>query len=326
MTDKGTTIHVADPPKPPVKPIRLLRLSLRLTAERYEHELALVANLRHASTWATDVWLGLPARTVIPNAVNYSLVRYVAAVADECGLDVVVAPRAFAAWGSSVTVPDWYYETCYKDPAYWAWVIQGAKESAAIIARRYPGLRVRTGLDAEVYGDPLYAWLKDAKLEHGGRLEFEILTAIRMATYMVGRVDFGKPWDSEDPESPNYAMRGLCYTGISGKTRRALTVNDLPIIRPPDGITWPGGQWLWEFNVKAMPTVNHVTPAQVLAFDLAAVQAFFVASNRTPPQGVSLHLNACGPAVLRALGGEGRKTLRHQRHRTAVLRALGGEA
>jgi len=298
--DKVTILHTVDAPKPPVKPMHLIRLSFRLTAERYEHELALVANLPHASAWATDVWFGLPARTEKPNAVNDSLVQYVAAVADECGLGVVMAPRAFAAWGSAVTVPEWYYEDCYRDPAYWAWVIQGAKESAAIIAQQHPGLRVKTGLDAEVYGDPLYAWLKNVKFGYDSPLEFEILAAIRMATSLVGKVNFGKPWDSDDPTSVNFRMRGLIEAGITGKGRHALTAGDLNI-NPPPGVS--KGFDIWELDATEFGDSTHVSVKDVLAFDYARAKADLGADGEGERlKGVSLHLNACGSRVLRMLG------------------------
>ncbi len=267
------------PPGTNREPMRLARISLPLLDETWNSDLAQVTALRHLKNgWFNAVMFTVPSWPEVPHAPKHPLVRLGCDLAMAAGLKVYWARRC------NVTHPNrcpadmrrWSYEGAYADSAYYARMIEQVQEEASTLGL----LKFGCGLNMEMHGNCPDIWLKKYKLVQDQEIDIRLTAAIRAAVAVAGQVDIVGKVDSGRPDSVNWRNLPIGELGMSGKSRFARGLIDLPTANPPEGTEHQID--LWESACKApFGITRELTPAEIMSIDMAPIRERWAGCGQT---------------------------------------------
>lgn len=270
-----------DEKAPGTKPMRLARISLPLLDETWETDLAQVTALRHLKGgWFTSVIFTVPSWPEVPHAVMHPLVRLGVDLATAAHLCIYLGRRCY------VTYPDrcpadmkqWRHAGAYADSAYYARMIQQVKEEVEILDIE------GCGLDMEMHAKCPDKFLKEYELVQDEVTDIKLTQAIRSAVQCAGQVDIVGKVDSGRPSSVNWRNIPIGKLGISGKSRYAHGLDDLPTANPPEGTEHQID--LWESDCSVTPPLSKkLVPTEIMFINMAPIR------EEWPGCGQSVHFN-----------------------------------
>ena len=264
------------------EPLRLLYCPFALTAKSLKSDMenieaiyAMLMGDRH-TRWFTHLVVVVWSWQEKQYAIESAVIKNVLHLCKFFNFPVIWGRNLWVSWPSDkleAPMPNMWQ---YRYAAYYTAAIANLKAEARSIGA------AGTFLDAEPYGDSVHKKIlknKPEVLEHD-----RIRGVIYEAVAHTGPVDIIYPYGSTDSKRYTWMMAGLGRIRCCEKTYYAHKAHAKINANPPDGVTYAPGVFA-ALVTEVSREINHpsqmsLTPAEVMAIDMVAVQQRYPKSIR----------------------------------------------